>query len=186
LNGNAQGKPFRLVAFCGLAGSGKSTCSEFLEREWGYHIVKFAAPIKQMLRALGLTDDHIEGDLKELPTELLAGNSPRHAMQTLGTEWGRELMGRDFWADMWKHTAKTILNANGKVVVDDCRFPNELSVVKELGGVAVRIMRPRLQPMWAHESEKHVLPTDLQLLNDGGRDHLLTQLCRELGLRRGE
>jgi hypothetical protein len=48
--------------------------------------VKFAGPLKSMCMALGLTEAHIEGHLKEVPCELLCGQTPRHAMQTLGTE----------------------------------------------------------------------------------------------------
>ena len=174
--------PPRLIAFCGQAGSGKSTCSEFLEREWGYHLIKFAASIKEMLRVLGLSPAHLEGELKETPTELLAGQTPRYAMQTLGTEWGRELMGRDIWANAWAHAATLILNQGGKVVVDDCRFPNELEAVRHLGGVAINILRPSIRPSWEHKSESHELPAEHTIVNDAGRTHLLDRLCATLKL----
>jgi hypothetical protein len=175
-------KPPRLIALCGLAGSGKTTCAEYLRQEWGYSHLKFASPIKEMLRALGLNDDHLEGDLKEQPTELLAGHSPRHAMQTLGTEWGRELMGLNFWADMWAHSAERILKAGGKVVVDDCRFPNELAAAKRLGGLAITVVRPGISAVAAHRSENPSLNTDWALVNDGGRAHLFDQLCVVMNL----
>lgn len=174
--------PPRLVALCGLAGSGKSTCSEFLTREWGYQTIKFASPLKEMLRALGLTNEHLEGSRKEEPCEQLAGNSPRHAMQTLGTEWGRALMGENFWADMWSQAAFRTVQEGGKVVVDDCRFPNELEAVRKLGGVSIGILRSGLLPVLEHESERHQLYTDHTLLNDRERDQMLSNLCNLLGL----
>lgn len=177
-----KAQPPRLIALCGLAGSGKTTCAEYLEREWGYHHLKFAGPIKEMLRPLGLDESHLEGPLKEEPTELLAGNSPRHAMQTLGTEWGRELMGQNFWADMWSISAKKVIEQGGKVVVDDCRFPNELASVKHLGGIAVAVIRPGVAAVAPHRSENPSLPTDWALINDAGRAHLFDQLCAVLNL----
>jgi len=43
-------------------------------------------------------------------------------LQILGTEWGRKTRGEDFWVDMLK---KRIPCAD-YVIIDDCRFPNEL------------------------------------------------------------
>ena len=48
-----------------------------------------------MLYQLGLGEAHIEGALKEVPCELLGGKTPRYAMQTLGTEWGRDTDQQD-------------------------------------------------------------------------------------------
>ena len=135
-----------------------------------------------MLRALGLSPDHLEGDLKETPTELLAGQTPRFAMQTLGTEWGRELMGPDIWANAWAHAATLILNEGGKVVVDDCRFPNELEAVRRVGGVAINILRPSLRIPWEHKSESYELPADHTIVNDHDRARLLDRLCAILKL----
>lgn len=157
---------YKVVALCGLAGSGKSTAAEFLVERFGYHRVKFADPIKDMLRALGLSDRHIEGDLKEVPCELLMGRTPRYAMQRLGTEWGRELMGPDFWVTAWKIRAQKYIDMGTKVVVDDCRFPNELRAVKELGGVSMMIHRPCTAPVETHISEQHILDADYELMND--------------------
>ena len=47
----------------------------------------------------GMIRRMIDGDLKEAPTPLFEGRTPRHAMQTLGTEWGRDRIGRDLRAN---------------------------------------------------------------------------------------
>ena len=132
----------RIIALVGNAGAGKSTVANYLMREHGYQLVKFAGPLKSMLRAIGLDDEEIEGSRKEQPCDLLCGKTPRHAMVTLGTEWGRDLIGVDFWAGLWQEKAAMHLNAGHVVVVDDCRFPNEYAAVKEMGGVAWHIVRP--------------------------------------------
>lgn len=142
-----------LLALCGAAGAGKSTIAAELAAQHGYTVVKFAAPLKAMLRALGLTDDEIEGHLKEQPSELLGGATPRHAMQTLGTEWGRQLIHADLWVGAWARTVQCVHAAGGRVVVDDCRFANELATVLKLGGVAVRLARAGAGIAGAHSSE---------------------------------
>lgn len=89
----------KLLGITGKAGSGKTTASDHLV-SLGWTRVKLAGPFKDMLRAIGLTDQHLEGDLKEAPCDLLCGQTPRHAMVTLGTEWGRDMIGGDFWTEI--------------------------------------------------------------------------------------
>lgn len=132
----------KIIALIGNAGAGKSTVAEYLTKVHGYKVVKFAGPMKNMLRAIGLTDEEIEGSRKEMPIDLLCGKTPRHAMVTLGTEWGRDLIGENFWASLWQEEAAAHINSGKLVVVDDCRFENELAAVREMGGVAWHIVRP--------------------------------------------
>ena len=95
-----------LIALTGLAGSGKTTAADYLVKAHGFACISFAGPIKSMLRTLGLTalediEEVFEGEGKEKPNRLLCGKSPRFAMQTLGTEWGRDLIGPDLWVNAW-------------------------------------------------------------------------------------
>ena len=85
----------RLIGFCGAAGAGKTHAATLLARDWGYSRVRFAGPLKAMLHALGLTEADTDGAAKDQPADLLGGRTPRHAMQTLGTEWGRALISPD-------------------------------------------------------------------------------------------
>jgi len=124
-----------------------------------------------MLKAIGLTDAHVDGDLKHEPTDLLCGKTPRWAMQSIGTEWGRKLIGEDIWIRAWKNTLPT-----GAVVCDDLRFPNEAEAVKSMGGKIIRITRPGFEHNATHESEKHELPCDLELRNDGTLETLISRL----------
>jgi hypothetical protein len=132
----------RLIGLIGRKGSGKDTAAEVLEG-FGFQNVKFAGALKTMLRALlayqGADEETIrrmiDGDLKEVPTTLLGGKTPRFAMQTLGTEWGRDLIGPDFWLN----TAMTKA-AQGDTVITDVRFPNEVNAVMDAGGSVIRIV----------------------------------------------
>jgi hypothetical protein len=160
-------KKNNLLALCGLAGSGKTFASNMLIDQWDFHRLKFAGPIKDMLTALGLTKEYLEGCLKEEPTDMLCGKSPRQAMQTLGTEWGRTLMHPNFWVQAWKNRARATLYNGFKVVVDDCRFQNEEDAVRELGGKIILINRPGIQPVASHISEQFVPKADFVIENSG-------------------
>lgn len=164
-----------VIALTGLAGSGKSTASKYLVEKHGYQLVKFAGPLKDMLRAIGLGEGHIEGAHKELSNSLLCDKTPRHAMQTLGTEWGRKCIGENFWTGLWVDTATGIIAKGGRVVVDDCRFPNEADGVRKLGGVVWRLVG-RGGIAGAHESEAGCGEPDMEIHNVGDIVDLHRQL----------
>ena len=76
-------------------------------------------------------------------------------MQTLGAEWGRDLIASDLWTMAWRQAAKAAL-ANGApgIVAEDCRYENEAVAIRALGGVVVRILRPTALPqVGAHATE---------------------------------
>lgn len=155
----------KVVALTGLAGSGKSTLADYLIARHGYIRVKFAGPLKQMARAIGLTDAHIEGALKELPCPLLQGKTPRFFMQQLGTQFGRDTVGQGFWTGLWGRTANDVLDHGGRVITDDCRFDNEADMVRGFGGVVVEL-QGRGGIAGEHSSEQGV-DADLVLHNMG-------------------
>ncbi len=162
-------KKFKLIAFFGPKGCGKSTAAKNLTDRGRVTCAKFADTMKRMLRNIGLGQEHIEGQLKELPCDLLCGKTPRYALQTLGTQWGRELIGQDFWVGVWTKDVETLFKRHHDVVNDDLRFPNEAEAVRKLGGILVRLYGRNDNHGDKHESEAHYdkLPFDYVIHNRG-------------------
>lgn len=160
----------RIIALSGPAGSGKSTAAAYLVDK-GYTLIKFAGPLKAMCQAIGFTDWHLEGDLKERPVDWLQGKSPRQFMQRLGTEFGRDCIGPHFWVGLWERAALEVLDGGGRVVCDDCRFANEADAVRNLGGVVVRLAG-RGGLAGGHASESMDWEPDAMIGNHYGIDRL--------------
>lgn len=170
-----------IIGFCGKAGAGKSTAAAYLAERHGFVRVRFADPLKDMLRALGLNEREIEGDLKEMPCDLLKGTSPRRAMQTLGTEWGREIIHSDLWINAWSRR----VNGLARVVVEDVRFNNEAMAIKRAGGKLCRIVRPTVSSIASdHTSEKQGLAVNFDFVNDGGIGALEAKIDRLMRIHR--
>jgi hypothetical protein len=151
-----------IVCLNGAPGSGKSTAARYLVDTCGFTLHKIATPLKSMLRCLGLTEEHIEGALKEEPTDLLGGKSPRWAMQTLGKEW-RDLIHPDLWLLAWENT-----RPEGPIVVDDLRYPNEVTWFRERRATILHIHRPGFDlPDTGHEAERQRLPVHATITNNG-------------------
>jgi hypothetical protein len=170
-----------IIGLTGRAGAGKSTAAEYLANSYGFTRTRFAAGMKGMLYALGFSVRDIEGDKKEEPHALLNGKSPRFAMQTLGTEWGRNIIGENFWVDHWRYSVEGL----DHVVVEDCRFPNEADAIRALGGVIIEVNN-----LWAeqraggHASEGQVIEPDYRAFNategDMGPFYESLTTCMEL------
>lgn len=171
--------PKTIVGIIGFAHVGKSQVAQTLIDEYNFTRIKFSDGLKNMLRAIGLTEDEIEGDLKEKPCEKLGGQTPRHAMITLGTDWGRKLIHEDLWVLAWR---KYVLDSPADyIVVDDCRFLNEAGMMRRLGGVIWHVERPGYGPVKHHQSElEHLeIRTDALLKNDGSVEQLKDLVRRQ-------
>lgn len=164
-----------LIGVTGQAGSGKSEVSRFLVENIGFRLVKFADPLKDMLRSIyrgvGLTpseiERRIEGDLKEVPCPFLSWRTPRHAMETLGTEWGRDLMAPNFWIDSWESRVEGL---PVPTVADDVRFENEAKAIKRRGGAIIRVVPAEVRRQAStHVSAKGIPEhlVDIEIVNDG-------------------
>lgn len=108
-------------------------------------VVPLAHPLKQMLRVLGVPEPHLTGTLaeKEQPLDLLCGRTARWAMQSLGTEWGRECIHPELWLRAWEQHARNASSnyPHSLVIVDDVRFDNEADYLRKLGAVVLRLSR---------------------------------------------
>lgn len=178
-----------LIALHGSAGSGKSVVARHLKFEHKFQVVKFAGPLKAALRAILAEagednvsiEEMIEGKLKESRVAVLGMSTPRRAMQTLGTEWGRDCMDSYFWVRLAANKISRLRRAGIPVVVDDMRFDNELAAIRKMGGFAVEIVRPQYTHEMYAEDPSHVSETalkglDARLSNDAFLSDLRTKV----------
>lgn len=174
---------YALIGLVGHAGAGKDTAAAALV-EVGYVNLKFAGALKAMMRALlkevgydsETVERMLEGDLKETRTSRLNFKTPRHAMQTIGNEWGRLCMGEDFWMNVVQRRVWETPRA----VFSDCRYPNEVDMVRRNGGAIVKIERPGLAVDLSHASEQFIssIEADLVLENTADTPEKFQDLVR--------
>lgn len=145
----------RLIGIAGKAGTGKDTAGAHMVKCHGFSQYAFADPIRAMLAALGAfpASDLIDRDSKEQVIGWL-GKSPRQMAQTLGTEWGRELVHPELWVLMAQRRWDAARASGDDLVITDVRFENEVSWLKQQGGKVVAIERAGVNAVSAHASEQ--------------------------------
>lgn len=158
-----------LIGFTGKAGSGKDTAANYLKMTQLLRSVAFADPIREAMRVFGLNDAHFQHPHKEavLPE---FGKSPRQMMQTLGTEWARECVHKDFWLILAGKKIDEYQKNGYHVAVTDVRFENEAEFIRNRGGTIIHVVRPDAATTpHAHASEAGVkqLAEDYVITNDG-------------------
>ena len=153
-----------IIGLSGLKGSGKTTAANFLVED-GFIKMSFAEPIKRMLACVGLSSEDLYGDRKQEPSYMLDGKTPRYAMQTLGTEWGRDLISPNIWVNIIKNGIKEL--GGNFIVIDDCRFPNEIAMILDMKGIIVYIDRDGEVGDHASEREVKSLYRSTTIINTG-------------------
>lgn len=156
----------RIIGITGLAGAGKDTLADALVSDRRATKYNFALPIKQGLNAMfGWTMEQWEDRVWKEQVQPWLGKSPRQLAQTLGTEWGREVVNQKLWLLLAEQRFKESL---GTFVIPDVRFENEADLIHTLGGVLIQIVRPGVGAVSAHKSEAGIDPNkiDLLVMND--------------------
>lgn len=154
------------IVLCGVAGSGKDTVAEYLRKKYIFTVDSFAAPLKTMVKHAfpEFSDEHLYGDssqrayaytqypLNPASPYFKKGErefvSPRVALQTLGTDWGRSLNDR-----IWVDAAFARLKDARRAVITDGRFKNEVLVSRANGAIVVRLARGLRSSTDPHPSE---------------------------------
>lgn len=147
-----------LVGVVGFIGSGKGTVGELLVKNHNFVTDSFAKSLKDAAAAIfGWDREMLEGTTKEARfkreqtdrfwSEKLDRKNftPREGLQLLGTEAGREIFGSAIWVSgverRWLNASKP------NTVITDCRFPNEIAMIRNLGGYVLRVSRGA-EPEW--------------------------------------
>jgi hypothetical protein len=174
-----------LIGVSGKKQSGKDTFAERLVAEHGFTRISFADPLRELaLKADPIVrvdewedewEPRLHGADEVRLSEVVAkdgwdrakeeSSEVRRTLVDLGIGV-REVLGRDAWI---RRALRDIETVNGPVVITDVRFENEAQMVKQLGGIVVRVDRPSLPidpKAGPSETELDDWRFDLRVVND--------------------
>lgn len=154
----------KIIGVTGRIGSGKDTIAEYLIDNHGFKKFSFASSLKDFVSVVfGWPRDMLEGntkDSREWREQIdtwwakrldMPHLTPRWVMQHLGTEILRNHFHQDIWMASLE---KRLISYDGDVVITDCRFFNELSLIRQLDGTLVRVERGQI-PNWYNDAKNY-------------------------------
>ena len=146
-----------IVGFNGLIGSGKNAAADYLQQKYNFQRLSFADSLKDAVSVVfgwdremlaGLTEE--ARNQRELVDSWwskrlkIRGLTPRWVLQ----QWGTEVCRYGFHPDIWiASLERKIENNSFDIVIDDCRFQNEMNSIRKHDGILIRINRGEL-PEW--------------------------------------
>lgn len=150
-----------IIGVCGLIGSGKDTIADYLVNFHGYRRDSFASTLKDAVSAVfGWDRDMIEGRTKSArewreqvdPWWSQRLDIPHLTPRWVLQYWGTDVLRNHFHDDIWIASVENkIRNSQDDVVISDCRFPNEISAIKNAGGKVIRVVRGQ-DPEWYQDA----------------------------------
>ncbi len=145
-----------ILGVTGFIGSGKDTVADYLCTFHGFKRVSFAASLKDAVSAVfGWDRELLEGSTKTSrewreqkdvwwSERLKMDITPRWVLQY----WGTDVLRNHFHTDIWVASVENKLRqSKDNIVITDCRFSNEVSAIKNVGGTTMRISRGP-KPEW--------------------------------------
>ncbi len=195
-----------IIGICGLQGSGKDSIGSYLIKNHGFVKLSFAGVIKDIAAIIFDWDrELLEGSTKESrewrekidtwwEQKLGIKNfTPRYVLQNFGTD----LFRNHFHPDIWVRVVERQLLKYKNVVITDCRFSNEIKMIREAGGLIINVTRGDL-PTWYidYKNNKITKPEnihlseyvwikesfDYEILNNGSLEDLYTKTKNTINL----
>lgn len=155
----------KIIGVCGLIGGGKGTVADILVDNHNFQKISFADPLKDMISNVFNWSRHLlEGDTKESrewreqrddwwADRLSIPNlTPRWVLQYWGTDVCRVNFHEDIWIASLENKLSKIINSGSahlimNIVIPDTRFPNEIKMIRKLGGEVWGVRRGE-DPDW--------------------------------------
>jgi hypothetical protein len=151
-----------IIGICGFSGAGKDTIGDYLIKEKGFIHLSFAAVLKENVARLfcwdlemckGLTKESREWreQVDHQWSSILGQEiTPRLALELGGTEGARNIYGENIFVGHVKMSIdKLISEGKENIVITDCRFPNEVSMIKSYdNSLLINVNRENCVPDW--------------------------------------
>jgi hypothetical protein len=142
-----------LIGVCGLKGSGKDTLGDYLVTKYGFIKIRFADMLKDIVSQMfNWPRELLEGntkesrDFRETKDKWWSENlnmeiTPRIVLQKIGTDAIKDGFHENIWASIVERKLVNFIEYGKNIVVTDCRFINEIEMIKSYGGKIICVKR---------------------------------------------
>lgn len=199
MTSDPEERKLRIIALCGPKYCGKDTAAKGLlglndkHKKYLFRRAPMAEGVKRIVtEVFGIPEEVYEDPvLKETVWPNYPNVEPRWLLMDIAN-WMRDKYGGDVWPNRWERIALEPYNEGyGAHVITDCRFPEEVEMIRRHKGLIVYVHRQSAEDalhagqkagnaMALNPSEAHYArlreEADVILVNDGPVEQLHNQL----------
>jgi len=171
-----------IIGVCGFQSSGKDTIADYLIREHNFIRLSFASVLKDIISIIfDWPRDKLEGLTKEdrlwreqidpwwSKTLEIPNLTPRYIMQYIGTDLFKKHFHTDIWVKIIENKINNLYNNNNQnIIISDCRFENEINMIRQLGGKIIQVHRD--PPQWFYKYRQGEYPEEVELIHKSEKD----------------
>ena len=168
-----------IIGICGFQGAGKDTMANILIEKYGFIKFSYASTLKDVISILfGWPRQLLEGDTtesriwRETVDDWWSAKldipqlTPRMVMQKIGTDLFRKHFNENIWIYIVEKKIMDI-GLSKNIIITDCRFPNEIELLRNLGGQIIHIHKEL--PMWYNNYKNGDFCNEAELLHPSER-----------------
>lgn len=140
-----------IIGLCGFIGAGKSTVAKIFVEKHGFKQVSFADSVKDCLSAVFCWDRHLLEGITPESREWretvdmwwskklnIPHFTPRFAMTHIANDIFRNMFDQNIWIYSLE---KKLSESEQNLIISDCRFQNEINMLKTSGGKLINVSR---------------------------------------------
>jgi len=140
-----------IIGICGFISSGKDTIADYLTNFHEFERESFASSLKDAISVIfGWDRQLLEGRTVQSrkwreqvdPWWAERLHMPHLTPRWILQNWGTEVCRQAFHDDIWIASLENKLRSTTQhIVITDCRFPNEMTALRNVGGKIIRVTR---------------------------------------------
>jgi hypothetical protein len=133
----------KLIGLLGRKMSGKDTVADYVVKKNNFKKVHIASHLKEGIKIFfSFSDEQLYGNKKDVMDKRW-NKTPRECLQYIGTDIFRKEINKflpnvkdNFWID-------SVINSlnNENTIIADVRFQNEVNIIKQKGGIIIKLTR---------------------------------------------
>ena len=166
-----------ILTICGFKGSGKDTIGDYLIQHHGFKRFHFGSAVKDVCSIIfGWSRHLLEGDsiesrkFRETEDKWWSDKlgfklTPRIAFQKIGTDVFRNNFHQDIWTLIIEKKIREFqkIHKTSNIVITDCRFKNELQMLRSYGTKVIAVYRNIPEWMIQYKMGKSSIPDNIHV-----------------------